>query len=97
MHLYKPDGTLLFTEGFKVDVGANAGDAQTVTKYKDLNNNGITDANEIFRSNIDWSMGNKSTGAGKFYISNIDRKGYGGLPILNMMNERQYENFLENR
>ncbi len=34
-----------------------------------------------------------NTGAGKYYISSIDEKGYKGLPILNMMNEAQYENY----
>lgn len=95
MHMYKPDGTLLFTDAFDIDVGANPGDAQTVTKYKDLNNNSITDSDEVRRDNVDWGAGNMSTGAGKYYISNIDPKGYGGLPLLNMMNENQYAEYLK--
>lgn len=78
-----------------VDLGARKSDAQTVTKYKDQNKDGkITDADKVGgKFQVDWSAGNLSTGAGKFFISNIDKKGYGGLPILNMMNEKQYEQF----
>ena len=95
MHMYKPDGTLLFSNAFDVDVSANPGDAQTTTKYHDLNNNGIIDPEEIKQTNVNWDAGNKTTGAGKYYISNIDPTGYGGLPLLNMMNDRQYQEYLE--
>jgi hypothetical protein len=93
LHIYNSDGSLKYSAPMDVDTGLNPGDAQTVTKYRDLNNDGITNPNEIKHTNVDWSAGNKSTGAGVFYISNIDKEGYGGLPILNMMNERQYDEF----
>ena len=78
-----------------IDLGASKSDAQTTIKYQDINKDGkITDEDRINgKFKVDWSAGNTSTGAGKFYISNIDSKGYEGLPILNMMNEGQYEKF----
>ena len=78
-----------------IDLGASKSDAQTTTKYQDTNKDGkITDEDKINgKFKVDWSAGNTSTGAGKFYISNIDSKGYEGLPILNMMNEGQYKKF----
>jgi hypothetical protein len=93
LHIYSPEGNLLTSSA--VDTGKNAGDAQTVTKYKDINNDGkITDADKVGGKNkVDWSAGNMSTGAGKYYISNIDKKGYEDLPILNMMNESQYKQY----
>jgi pyruvoyl-dependent arginine decarboxylase (PvlArgDC) len=93
LHLYNANGTLRYSAPMDVDTGLNPGDAQTVTKYRDINNDGITNPDEVRGENVDWSAGNKSTGAGIFYISNIDKEGYGGLPILNMMNERQYDEF----
>lgn len=93
LHLYDPKGTELFSSA--IDLGALNSDAQTVTKYKDLNKDGKISGNEINKNNVDWSAGNLSTGAGKFYISNIDAAGYEGLPILNMMNESQYDNYLK--
>lgn len=93
LHIYSPEGKLLTSSA--VDTGKSKGDAQTVTKYKDLNKDGkITDADKVSgKHKVDWSAGNMSTGAGKFYISNIDKKGYEGLPILNMMNEGQYDQY----
>lgn len=93
LHIYDPKGIQLFSSA--IDLGAQSSDAQTVTKYKDLNKDGKILGNEINKHNVDWSAGNLSTGAGKFYISNIDKTGYQGLPILNMMNELQYENYLK--
>jgi hypothetical protein len=93
LHVYDPKGTQLFSSA--IDLGALQSDAQTVTKYKDLNKDGKISGNEVNKNNVDWSAGNLSTGAGKFYISNIDPAGYEGLPILNMMNEGQYENYLK--
>jgi len=93
LHLYDPKGTELFSSA--IDLGALNSDAQTVTKYKDLNKDGKISGNEVNKNNVDWSAGNLSTGAGKFYISNIDATGYEGLPILNMMNESQYDNYLK--
>ena len=93
LHLYDPKGKELFSSA--IDLGALNSDAQTVTKYKDLNKDGKITGNEVNKNNVDWSAGNLSTGAGKFYISNIDPAGYEGLPILNMMNESQYDNYLK--
>jgi hypothetical protein len=94
MHVYKPGNDKpLFTSA--VDLGASIGDAQTVTKIKDKNGDGIIDSKEAQIGAADFDKGNKSTGAGKYYISNIDPKGYGGLPLFNMMNESQYDNFLK--
>lgn len=94
MHIYQPTGKLLFSSA--IDLGANVGDAQTVTKVYDSNNDGVIDSKEAQTAKADFSKGNKSTGAGKFYISNIDKSGYEGLPLLNMMNERQYNDFKKN-
>ena len=93
LHIYSPEGKLLTSSA--VDTGKSKGDAQTVTKYKDLNKDGkITDADKVSgKPKVDWSAGNMNTGAGKFYISNIDKTGYEGLPILNMMNEGQYDQY----
>lgn len=44
---------------------------------------------------VDWSSGNKSTGAGKFVISGRNPQGYKGLPSFNMMNENQLNKYLE--
>ena len=94
MHIYQPgNNTPLFTS--PVDLGASIGDAQTVTKIKDTNGDGKIDTQEAQIGKADFDKGNKSTGAGKYYISNIDPKGYGGLPLFNMMNESQYQNFLK--
>jgi hypothetical protein len=94
MHVYKPGNDKpLFTSA--IDLGASIGDAQTVTKIKDKNGDGIIDSKEAQIGAADFDKGNKSTGAGKYYISNIDPKGYGGLPLFNMMNESQYDNFLK--
>jgi hypothetical protein len=81
----------------KVSLGKNQTDAQTVTKYRDINNDGkITDADKVNgKFQVDWDAGNMSTGAGRYYISNIDRKGYYDLPLINMMNERQYDQYLK--
>ena len=88
MHVYEPgDDPNKPTYSSPIDLGAVMGDAQTVTKYKDLNNDGITTEEEINIENIDWSQGNKSTGAGRYKISNIDRVGYQGKPLFNFSNE----------
>ena len=94
MHVYEPGNSKpLFTS--PVDLGATESDAQTVTKIKDTNGDGKIDSKEAQVGAADFDKGNKSTGAGKYYISNIDPEGYGGLPLFNMMNESQYENFLK--
>ena len=92
LHIYSPGNDKpIFTA--PVDLGANKGDAQTTTKVKDTNGDGIIDSIEAQKGKADFSLGNKMTGAGKYYISNIDPKGYGGLPLFNMMNESQYSNY----
>jgi len=91
MHIYSSHSSEPVTS--PIDLGKTIGDAQTVTKFKDLNSNNITDADEVNRRNIDWGRGNRSTGAGRFFISNVDAKGYGNLPLFNMMNERQYSDY----
>ena len=70
-----------------VDLGAVMGDAQTVTKYVDINQDGTISQDEISPDNIDWSAGNKMTGAGRYKISNINRAGYMNLPSFNLSNE----------
>jgi hypothetical protein len=94
VHIYQP-GKKEPTYTHAIDLGGKPGDAQTTTKYKDLNEDGkITSADRVNgKFEVDWKAGNMSTGAGKFYISFIDKTGYGGEPLLNMMNERQYEQY----
>tara|TARA_R110000765_G_scaffold133200_1_gene231908 strand:+ start:195 stop:4109 length:3915 start_codon:yes stop_codon:yes gene_type:complete len=75
---------------FEVLTGKNAGDAQTVTKYRDLNNNGITDDEEIFYKNIDWNAGNKTTGAGQYTINQSNSTSgnyYQNAPSFNLLND----------
>ena len=92
LHLYKP-GEDQPTFSSAVDLGENTGDAQTTTKVYDPNSDVTITTKEAATAKADFNKGNKSTGAGKYYISNIDNTGYGGLPLLNMMNEQQYENY----
>ena len=93
MHIYEPGSTDPVYSA-AVDLGAAVGsDEQTVTKYFDLDGDGITSQAEMLPYNVDWRAGNMSTGAGRFKISNIDRKGYKGEPLFNMMNEAQWEKF----
>lgn len=95
-HLYMPGSNKPIYSG-KVNIGMNRGDFQTVTKYVDMNNDGrITEADKVNgRYKTDWSAGNMMTGAGRYVVSNIDKRGYDGQPIINMMNEAQYDNFLK--
>lgn len=88
MHVYEPGNNPNEPRySAPIDLGAVISDAQTVTKYKDLNQDGIISEDEISQDNVDWSAGNKSTGAGRYRISNIDRVGYMGKPIFNFINE----------
>jgi LysM repeat protein len=67
-------------KSYEVGVGANPGDAQTVTKVgKD--------------GKVDWSAGNQSTGAGVYTVSNIDpaSKEYYNLPAFNLKNNQGIE------
>jgi len=76
MKVYKGDKLVT---AYEVGVGANPGDAQTVTK--------------LTNGKVDWNAGNKSTGAGVYTISNIDpaSKSYYGLPSFNLKNDRGIE------
>jgi murein DD-endopeptidase MepM/ murein hydrolase activator NlpD len=76
MKVYKGDKVV---KTYEVGVGANPGDAQTVTK--------------VVNGKADWSAGNKSTGAGAYTISNIDpaSKAYYGLPSFNLKNDSGIE------
>ena len=88
MHVYEPgDDPNKPIYSAPVDLGAVMGDAQTVTKYTDINQDGIISQDEISPDNIDWSAGNKMTGAGRYRISNINRAGYMNLPSFNLSNE----------
>ena len=76
---------------FEVLTGANEGDALTVTKMWDLNNDGqITDEDKRNGKWIpNWSAGNKNTGAGKYYIKESyadspDKYGGKGVPSFNL-------------
>lgn len=64
---------------YEAGTGQNPGDAQTVTK--------------ITNGNVDWTAGNKSTGAGIYTISRIDpaSRHYYNLPSFNLKNERGIE------
>lgn len=74
-----------------IDVGKNPGDAQTVTKIDrnaaDKNKDNIISKKEASVAKADFSKGNKSTGAGRYKISSISKSGYGGKPLLNLVNE----------
>ena len=94
LHIYQPGNDKPIFSA-PVDLGANIGDAQTVTKVKDTNGDGVIDSIEAQKAKADFSLGNKMTGAGKYYISSIDPEGYGGLPLFNMMNESQHLNYLK--
>jgi len=77
---------------FEVLTGANPGDAQTVTKMKDLDGDGkITDADKINNQWVtDWSGGNKSTGAGIYSIgssSPTSKPGYQDAPSWTLKND----------
>ena len=67
-------------KSYEVGVGANPGDAQTVTKVNS-------------KGKVDWNAGNQSTGAGVYTISNIDPKSkeYYDLPSFNMTNDQGIE------
>jgi hypothetical protein len=93
VHIYDENlNQPLYTSAIDLGEAKTNRDDQTVTKYIDRNNDGkITDSDKPFKA--DYSKGNKSTGAGKYYISGIGN--YGGMPSLNMMNEGQYERYLK--
>ena len=93
LHIYNENSNEpIYTSAVDLGAASENRDDQTVTKYIDRNNDGkITDADKPFKA--DYSKGNKSTGAGKYYISGIGE--YDGLPSLNMMNEKQYEEYLK--
>ena len=94
MHLYHPKSDKPYA-AYPIDIGANFGDGQTTTKTKDVNKDGIITKEDKVKNKykVDWSAGSKTTGAGKFYISNLRKEGYNGLPSFNMMNEQQFNEF----
>tara|TARA_R110000796_G_scaffold185_7_gene754 strand:+ start:7836 stop:13556 length:5721 start_codon:yes stop_codon:yes gene_type:complete len=78
---------------FEVVTGKNAGDAQTVTKYVDQNKDGkITEADKVNGKYVtDWDAGNKSTGAGRYTISQTSptsKSRYQNAPSFNLLNDR---------
>ena len=90
LKVYKGGNSLL---DFEVVTGANVGDAQTVTKYVDQNKDGkITDADKVNgHFVIDWDAGNKSTGAGRYTISQTSptsKSRYQNAPSFNLLNDR---------
>jgi LysM repeat protein/soluble lytic murein transglycosylase-like protein len=79
---------------FEVLTGANKGDALTVTKMWDFNQDGkITDEDKRNGKWIpNWSAGNKNTGAGKYYIKESypdspDKYGGKGVPSFNLFTD----------
>jgi len=82
---------------FEVLTGDNPGDAQTVTKMVDQNNDGkITDQDRNRKNQwvTDWSAGNKSTGAGIYSISAsspTSKPGYQNAPSWNLINDNGIE------
>ena len=51
LHIYNSKGEPLYSTPMNVAVGENKGDAQTTTKYFDLNKDGMTTPDEMKRSN----------------------------------------------
>jgi LysM repeat protein len=76
MNLYKGNKLV---KSYEVGVGANPGDAQTVTR--------------VVNGKTDWTGGNKSTGAGVYTISRVDPKSheYFDLPAFNLKNDQGLE------
>jgi LysM repeat protein len=76
MNLYKGNKLV---KSYEVGTGANAGDAQTVTR--------------VINGKTDWTGGNKSTGAGVYTISRVDPKSheYFDLPAFNLKNDQGLE------
>ena len=92
MNLYK--GNQL-QKTYEVGTGVNPGDAQTVTRVKDINNDGIINNKDKVNNQYitDWEGGNKSTGAGVYTISRVDPKSkeYYDLPSFNLLNDQGVE------
>jgi len=95
LHIYIPGNKKPIFSTDEISLGAVISDAQTVTKVSDPNKDGIITKEEAAVAKADFNAGNKSTGAGKYYISNVDKIGYKELPIINMMNERQYDKYTQ--
>jgi len=79
---------------FPIIFGENLSDAQTVTKYVDRNKDGkITEADKNKKGNydVDWSAGNKSTGAGTYTISSFHYDPKYKSSTFNMLNEAGQE------
>jgi len=77
-----------------ISLGGNKSDAQTVTKVSTKDGGRVTQEDVNKRNyKVDWEAGNYSTGAGRYYVSVVDPRGYMGNTIVNMMNEAQFERF----
>ena len=78
-----------------ISLGANRSDAQTTTKVSSRIAGQRLTQDQINRADykVDWDAGNFSTGAGRYFVSNVDPSGYHGMTIVNMMNEAQNERF----
>lgn len=93
-HVYGPNSDEpLYSSA--IDIGAEESDAQTVTKIDreaaDTNKDGIISDAEAAKGKADFSKGNKSTGAGRYKVSNLYPEGYYGLPLINLTNEAGQE------
>jgi predicted chitinase/LysM repeat protein/GH24 family phage-related lysozyme (muramidase) len=88
-------GNQLITD-FEILTGKNAGDAQTVTKSRDVNGDGkITDADKINGYwETAWDKSNYSTGAGKYTLNTSSPKSkaeYQNAPSFTLLNENGIE------
>jgi len=93
LKLYQGDTPVM---DFEVNTGVNPGDAQTVTKAIDKNNDGIiTDADKVNGTwQTDWSKGNLSTGAGRFTVSGTSPTSgdyYNNAPSFTLKDDRGQE------
>ncbi len=93
LKLYQGDTPVM---DFEVQMGVNPGDAQTVTKAVDKNNDGIiTDADKVNGTwETDWSKGNLSTGAGRFTVSSTSPTSgdyYNNSPTFTLKDDRGQE------
>ena len=93
LKLYQGDTPVM---DFEVNTGVNPGDAQTVTKAVDKNNDGIiTDADKVNGAwQTDWSKGNLSTGAGRFTVSGTSPTSgdyYNNAPSFTLKDDRGQE------
>lgn len=88
LRVYKGNNLVYETETI---LGEKRSDAMTNAVAKDTDGDGIiTNADKINgKFDTDWSLGNKSTGAGIFQISSVNKTSeYDGAPSINLANER---------